>query len=118
VGGMAVMQTLLDESMRVHIYQEVCEWLHPIFQAHVCPIMLLAKPSAASDKSTPPPPPTSQSPGGVQVVAPHLPGPHTPHHTAGLRQGAHLQGSSTTPSLYVIGGVVMVLWTGHCCISE
>ncbi len=47
---MAVMQTLLDESMRVHIYAEVCEWLHPIFQAHVRPIMLLAKPSAASDK--------------------------------------------------------------------
>jgi len=53
---MAVMQTLLDESMRVHIYQEVCEWLHPIFQAHVCPIMLLAKPSAASDTSRGPPP--------------------------------------------------------------
>ena len=47
---MAVMQTLLDESMRVHIYAGVCEWLHPIFQAHVRPIMLLAKPSAASDK--------------------------------------------------------------------
>jgi hypothetical protein len=50
VGGMAVMQTLLEESLRIQIYKEVCEWIHPIFQAHVRPTMLLARQSNAADK--------------------------------------------------------------------
>ena len=46
----AVMEALLRETMRIRVYREHCEWLHPIFQAHVRPTMLLAIPAPSADR--------------------------------------------------------------------
>ena len=49
-GALATMQVLLEETMRIRIYKDVCDWIHPIFQNHVRPIMILAKQAPSSEK--------------------------------------------------------------------
>ena len=49
-GAFAVMEALLQDTMRIRVYREHCEWLHPIFAAHVRPTMLLARPAPSADR--------------------------------------------------------------------
>lgn len=49
-GALAAMQVLLEETMRIRIYKDVCDWIYPIFQSHVRPLIILAKQVPTSDK--------------------------------------------------------------------
>lgn len=47
------MQVFLEDTMRVQIYKHHFEWVHPIFQTHVRPVMLLAKQQPLTDRRAP-----------------------------------------------------------------
>ena len=49
-GALATMQLLLEETMLIRVYSDVCDWVHPVFQQHVRPAMLSAKQPACVEK--------------------------------------------------------------------
>lgn len=49
-GALATMQLLLEETMRVRVYKDACDWVHPLFEQHVRPVMLSMKQPATAEK--------------------------------------------------------------------
>ena len=49
-GALATMQLLLEETMRIRVYKDVCDWVHPVFEQHVRPVMLSTKQPATAEK--------------------------------------------------------------------
>ena len=51
-GALATIQLLLEETMLIRVYRDVCDWVHPVFQQHVRPVILSAKQPATTEKYT------------------------------------------------------------------